>query len=95
MSQQRIIDVVKTGAKRTEPFSRSKLHASIHAACLSVKAHDGEAEKNAAKVCDAVIIWIDDRSEITSQDIRHVASKHLKKYHPGAAYIYEHHRLTL
>lgn len=91
------VDIIKAKGKRpTEDFDRAKLHKSIHAACLSVRSHEGEADQVADKVCDAVVLWLeDDRPEVTSNDIRRVASKHLQKFHPDAAYIYEHHRFTM
>lgn len=90
------IDIVKSrGTRPTETFDRNKLHRSVKAACLSERSHDGEAHDTADKVCDAVIIWLDTRPVVTSHDIRRIASKHLAKYHPGAAYIYEHHRYTI
>lgn len=94
MSQ--LIDVVKRNGKRpSERFSRDKLHASVYAACLSVRAPEGGAEKTASNVCDAVLVWCETKSEITSSDLRRVASGHLEKFHPEAAYIYRHHRLVL
>ncbi len=90
------IDIVKQSGKRpTESFKREKLHSSIMAACLSVRSHEGEAEVTANKVCDAVIVWLEPRPKVTSSDLRRVAKKHLESYHPEAAYLYEHHRLTL
>jgi len=96
MTGGKAIDIVKSSGKRsTESFNRDKLHRSIKAACLSERSHDGEATNTADKVCDAVIIWLEQRPVVTSHDIRRVASKHLTRYHPGAAYIYEHHRYTI
>lgn len=93
---RKAIDIVKAGGKRpTESFDQQKLHQSVKAACLSVRSLDGEADDTAHKVCEAVIIWLEERPEVTSQDIRRVASKHLSRYHPDAAYIYEHHRYTI
>jgi len=54
-----LIDVVKRGGERpTEQFTRDKLHASVLAACLSVRSPEGEAETAATNVCEAVIIWV-------------------------------------
>lgn len=90
------IDIVKQGGRRpTESFNRDKLHVSIRAACLSVRSPAGSTEKTAASVCDAVIIWLDTKPEVTSNDIRRVASQHLEKFHPDAAYLYKHHRLII
>lgn len=87
------VDVVKQQGRRpTEPFARHKLHYSIKAACLSVRSPDGVAEETARHVCDAVIVWLEPRPEVTSDDIRRRAAKHLRSYHPEAAYLYEQHK---
>jgi hypothetical protein len=91
-----LIDVVKRGgARTTERFDRDKLHASVLAACLSVRSPLGMAESAASSVCDVVISWCETRPEITSDDLRRVASRHLERIHPEAAYLYKHHRLVL
>lgn len=90
------VDIIKqNGNRKTEPFSRDKLYASIIATCLSVRAPEGEAETIAQRVCDSVIAWLEKRSEVTSSDIRIVAVRSLNKYHPEAAYLYEQHRITI
>jgi transcriptional regulator NrdR family protein len=90
------IDVIKRGGARpTESFSSPKLHASIQAACLSVHTPIGEAETIAKNVCDDVLAWLHDRPEVTSADIRRVATKSFETFHPEAAYLYKHHRLVL
>ena len=90
------VDIIKRGGKRqTERFLREKLHASIVAACLSVGAPEGQAESTANAVCEGVIAWLQQRPEVTSNDIRIVATRHLKTYHPEAAYLYEQHRITI
>lgn len=91
-----VIDVVKRGGRRpSERFDRNKLHASIYAACRSVRSLDGLANDTARKVCDLVIIWTDNKSEITSADIRRQAAKALETYHPDAAYLYKHHKVII
>lgn len=90
------VDIVKRGGARpTERFSRDKLHASIRAACLSVRSPEGEAETTASNVCDAVIIWLETRPEVTSHDLRRKATDTLETFHPEAAYLYKHHRLVI
>lgn len=90
------VDIVKRGGRRpTERFSRQKLHASIRAACLSVRTPEGEAETTATNVCDAVIIWLETRPEVTSGDLRRKATDTLSTFHPEAAYLYKHHRLVI
>jgi len=91
-----LIDVIKRGGARpSESFARDKLHTSVYAACLSVRTPDGEAAMTATRVCDAVMLWCTTKPEITSNDVRRVASGHLTKFHPEAAYLYKHHRLIL
>ena len=90
------VDIIKRGGQRqSERFNRAKLHASIVAACLSVRAPEGHAESTARAVCDGVIEWLQQHPEVTSNDIRIVATRHLKSYHPEAAYLYEQHRITI
>ena len=90
------IDVVKSEGKRSsEPYTRSKLHTSVLAACLSVRTPEGEAEMTAKKVCDAVEKWLTTKPEITSADLRRKASETLEKLHPEAAFLYKHHRLVM
>lgn len=90
------IDIVKREGRRpSEQFNRDKLHASIRAACLSVRTPDGEAELIAEKVCDALITWLRTKPEVTSSDLRRKAAETLESFHPEAAYLYKHHRLVI
>ncbi len=90
------IDIVKRAGKRpTEPFDPAKLHASVRAACLSVRTPDAQADITAWAVTDAVIAWLRLRPEVTSSDLRRVAGRHLTIYHPDAAYLYEQHRTII
>ena len=86
------VDVIKQqGSRPTERFDPTKLHTSIVAACLSVRTPEGEADTTATNVVNTVIVWCDNKPEITSHDLRRVAAASLKKYHPEAAYLYEQH----
>jgi transcriptional regulator NrdR family protein len=90
------VDIIKhDGRRQTEQFVRRKLHNSIVAACLSVRTPEGQAETTAHAVCDEVISWLQQRPEVTSHDIRIIATRRLKSYHPEAAYLYEQHRITI
>jgi transcriptional regulator NrdR family protein len=80
---------------QTHDFNRDKLRSSIILACLSVYTPEGQAEITADAVCDAVSFWLQKRPEVTSHDIRTIAAKYLKKYHPEAAYLYEQHHITI
>ena len=89
-------DIIKRGGRRhSESFVRKKLHDSIVAACLSVRTPEGQAETTANAVCESVISWLRQRPEVTSHDIRTVATRYLKSYHPEAAYLYEQHHITI
>lgn len=87
--------VVKGGRHDSEAFDPVKLHSSIVAACLAVRAFEGEAHDAAEHVCRHVIDWLEEKTEVTSADIRRVASEFLATYHPEAAYMYEQHKLIL
>ena len=90
------IDIVKRGGRRpSESFARSKLHASVMAACLSVRSPEGVAKQTADAVCDTVIAWLATKPEVTSADIRRKAAETLTTHHPEAAYLYKHHRLVI
>lgn len=86
--------VIKRGTHNSEAFDPLKLHQSVVAACLSVRAFEGEAHVTAERVCRHVISWLMTKTEVTSADIRRVASDYLRVYHPEAAYLYEHHQLV-
>lgn len=89
------VDVVKHGKRPTEPFSREKLHASLYAACLSVRSLDGLADDTARHVTNLVIAWAEDKPEITTADIRHQAARFMQPIHPDAAHLYKHHKLIM
>ncbi len=90
------VDVVKrSGHRPTETFDADKLLHSIRAACLSVRSPEGEAESTATNVTNAVVLWLDAKPAVTSYDIRRLASAHLHRYHPEAAYLYQHHKIII
>lgn len=89
------IHIVKNGQREPEKFDPSKLRASIEAACLSVRTPEGEAETLARRIVEHVSEWLEKKAEVTSNDLRRVASFHLNKYHPEAAYLYEQHTFIM
>lgn len=90
------VDIVKRGGLReSERFAEQKLHASIVAACLSVRTPIGQAEAIAHAVTGVVVDWLQDKPEVTSHDIRRVAAGYLHTHHPDAAYLYEQHKITI
>ena len=79
--------VVKKGGI-TEQYNRKKLALSVHKACMDASGYIGEAEMTALQVCKEVEGWLEDRFEVTSNDIKRKASAALQKFHPTAAYEY-------
>lgn len=91
----RVASIVKRGARHHEPYDERKLYASIYASCLAVRCPVGSAEITAERVCQLVAVWLAKKHEVTAADIRRIAASHLAIYHPDAAYLYKHHRLTM
>lgn len=91
-----ITHIIKSGGKRpSEDYSKEKLHASLVAACLSVHATIAQSENTAKAVTDSVEDWLQNKPEVTSQDIRNMASQFLNIYNPDAAYIYKNDQKTV
>ncbi len=80
-------------AGHNEAYDVRKLYASIYAACLSVREHPGSAELIAEEVVKEVETWLAHKHEVTSNDIRLQAAKHLLVINPDAGHIYTHHRV--
>lgn len=80
---------------QSEKFDILTLHNSIVEACRMVRAYEGEAHTTARQVCERVIEWLKDKTEVTSHDIRRIAGKYLNTYHPDAAYMYDHYEEIL
>jgi hypothetical protein len=80
-------------AGHTEPYDPHKLYASIYSACLSVREPVGTAELIANDVVGSVELWLRPKHEVTANDIRRQAGKHLSVINPEAAYQYLHHRV--
>jgi len=89
------VDIVKRHSKASESFSEEKLHASIVAACMSVRTPVGQAESIAKAVTNSVVMWLENRPEVTSYDVRKVAAKHLRSHHPDASYMYEQYKVII
>ena len=77
--------------KHTEQYQREKLHSSVQAACLSVREFAGSAEITAENVCNHVEQWLEDKLEVTSNDLRIAAARFLQQYNPHAAVVYAGH----
>lgn len=82
--------VVKSGGlHESEMFDPLKLHGSLMAACLAVRSLEGEAHMTAQKITEKVIDWLDNKTEVTTDDVRRIAANSLQTYQPEAAYMYE------
>lgn len=96
MTEGKTTDIIKRqGQRPTESFDHRKLHKSITAAALSAQTPHGQADNIANAVTNYVLEWLESRPEVTSHDIRLVATRHLRAHHPDAAYLYEQHKTTL
>lgn len=78
----------------TEPYDDRKVYASVFSACQSVREPAGSAELIADKVVKDLAEWIKNKHEVTSNDIRRQAAKHLKVYNQDASYMLLHHRVV-
>ena len=81
--------VVEPKSHDSEAFDPIRLQTSIMGSCLAVRAFEGEAHLAAQHVCQSVISWLADKTEVTARDIRRIAAEALQVYHPEAAYLYE------
>lgn len=87
------VTVVKQSRRReTESFQSDKLQKSIIAACLSAGANQGQSDVISKRVLADVEKWLENKHEVTTDDIRHIAGKSLQKYHNDSAYFYQQHR---
>ena len=78
----------------TEQYDDRKVYASVFTACQAVREPVGSSELIADKVVSDVAAWIEKKYEVTSNDIRREASKHLKVYNEDAAHMLLHHRVV-
>lgn len=78
----------------TEPYDQKKVYASVFAACQSVREPTGSSELIADKVMKDVNGWIAKKHEVTANDIRRQASKHLRAYNEDAGHMLLHHRVV-
>jgi transcriptional regulator NrdR family protein len=78
----------------TEPYDQKKVYAAVFSACQSVREPAGSAELVADKVMHDVNSWIITKHEVTANDIRRQAAKHLEAYNQDAAHMLLHHRVV-
>ncbi len=95
MTQHSVMVVKRRGQRESERFSEDKLKKSIIAACLSVRGHEGSAELTAASIVQTVSQWLENKSEVTTADIKQITYDNLHIHHPDAAYYYQQHKHIL
>ena len=83
------------GSRISKPFSSQRLTDSIHAACLSVNLPDGLAVDTAKHTTKAVELWLSGKTEVTTEDVRRIATHALTVVSPEAAYLYKHEKTIL
>lgn len=74
--------------RHTVPYHRLTLAESIHKACMKSFGFSGEAEITAMRVIQDVEKWLEDKEEVTINDIKRQAARALRRYNPRAAYEY-------
>lgn len=77
---------------RKEPYDNHKVYASCYAACLNTHMPKEEAEGISRDVMKEIDQWIDEKKDVSSQDIFQEVTKTLGKYNKEAAFMYETHR---
>jgi transcriptional regulator NrdR family protein len=77
----------------SEAYDAKKLYASVYAACLAVAEPSESAEMMAERVCSVVDIWLAKKHEVTSNDLRRIASGALHDINLEAAHLYHKQRI--
>lgn len=85
--------VVKRGGNG-QKYDPKKLASSVLAACLAVHERHDKAQLISEKVEHGVSLWLKNKTEVTSNDIRRAAAAQLHRYNADAAYSYLHHRIV-
>lgn len=86
-----MIHIVKRKGHKQE-FDERKIYASVYAACLSTGIKKEEAEATANLVSREVKKWLDERQDITSDQIFNKAGEELKHLNKDASFMYKTHR---
>lgn len=86
-----MVHIVKRKGHK-EIFDERKVYASVFAACLSAHLNKEEAEVNANMVTKAVKEWLDEKEDITSDQIFKKAGEELEHLNKDASFMYRTHR---
>ena len=91
MAKQKHIHIVKRQG-HFEVFDQKKIYASVYASCLAGQFPKTKCEAMAEVVTNQIKKWVDNREEISSEEIFKQVVKFLKKEDKGIAFLYETHR---
>lgn len=83
--------IVKRRGRKQE-FDEKKLYASVYAACLSAHIEKEETAQIADAVCGKVRKWIEDKEEVSSDQIFKKVGEELRHLNKDAAFMYLTHR---
>lgn len=73
-------------------YDEKKVYASVYAACINTHMHKERSEETANAVMQKINKWLDNKKEVTSNDIFKQIINILKEYNSDAAFMYETHR---
>ena len=77
---------------RKEKYDEKKVYASTYSACLNSHLPKEEAEKIADMVTKEVDKWVENKTEVDSDQIFKEVIKSLEKIDPEVAFMFETHR---
>jgi transcriptional regulator NrdR family protein len=83
--------VIKSTGK-VQIYSSTKLQKSIARSLLAVHVAEEDVADITSKVSTAVMAWLDNKYEVSTVDIRTIASRELAKYSKDAAVVYKKHK---
>ena len=86
-----MVHIIKRRGQKQE-FDERKVYASVYAACLASHTSHEEAEETANLVTREVNRWLDERQDVTSDQIFKKAGIELEHLNKDAAFMYKTHR---
>ena len=75
-----------------EEYDEKKVYASAYSASLNVHLGELGAEKIASSVTSEVNKWVEEKTELDSQDIFEKVTEELSKHNKDASFMYNTHR---
>ncbi len=81
--------MVKVIGKGSKDFDSDRLARAVQRAALANNEPAGQAEDFSKRVIDKINAWLNDKTEITRQELRMQTVAALAHYDPETAYLYE------